>query len=205
MKKVIFIFHLWMIAANICIAQSYDTTYYENKSVLFISTPTIHGDSVISFYDTKGKSILSSSYIKHSFFDKKFGKNRTIIVINKYLYEDYCVSENDTVYNYFEFDDNFDRQLQSLYNYLEQHVVYPRNAMKKKIQALVKIGFMVETNGRMYSITPLTKHYWGFEEAVIKVLEEKKQFGFVTYKNQSVKLYLEIPFYFRIKERTLTD
>jgi hypothetical protein len=84
---------------------------------------------------------------------------------------------------------------------LEQQVVYPKNALKKGIQAQVKISMVIDKKGVITQITSLTKHEWGFEESLIKTISDKKQFGFVLYHNKPVKYYLEIPFAFVIKKR----
>jgi hypothetical protein len=182
-------------------AQGNDTVFYSNKTVLMITTAVNNSDSVLAMYDQNGKSILTNNLVFHTFFDSKFGKKRFIKVEKRVFMEDYCVSESDTIYNYLPYDENFENRLQSFYKYLEQNVIYPKNALKKGIQANIKISLIIDANGSITNVFPLTKHEWGFEETLIRTIKEKKQFGFVMYKNKPVKLYLEFPFAFIIKKR----
>jgi len=182
-------------------AQNIDTVYYSNKAVLMITSSLSYRDTVYAIYNQQVKNLINRNYIEHTFFDDKFKKKRSIIIKEKILIEDYCVLESDTVYNYFHFDEDFKTRKQQFYNYLEQNVVYPKNALKKGIQTKVKISLIIDSNGAITQVFPLTKNEWGFEESLIRTMKEKKQFGFVLYKNKPVKLYLEIPFAFKIAKR----
>ena len=179
-------------------AQSKDTVFYNNKTVLMITTELDNADSVLVLNDEKGKNILTATTVMHTFFDHKFGKKRVIKVQEKVLIEDYCVSEADTIYNYFQHNEEFDLRLKQFYTYLEQNVIYPKNALKKGIQANVKVSLIIDSNGSITNVYPLTKHEWGFEETLIRTIKDKKQFGFVMYKNKPIKHYIEIPFAFTI-------
>lgn len=195
-----------LMASLICcfcsvLAQNNDTLYYSDKAVLMITTAINNYDSVLVLYNQSGKNILSDGQILHTFFDAKFGKKRCIKVDQRKYIEDYCVSESDTIYNYLPYNEAFENRLQLFYTHIEQSVIYPRNALKKGIQAQVKVSLIIDTNGSITNINPLTKHEWGFEETLISTIKEKKQFGFVTYKNKPVKFYLEIPFAFVIKNK----
>lgn len=158
-------------------------------------------DSVLEFYDTNGKSILKNNPIEHSFFDAKFNKKRVIKLREGLLHEDYCISEADTIYNYIQFDESFYTRLNQFYSYLEQQVVYPQNALKKGIKANVKVSIVIDRQGSITQITAMSKHEWGFEESLMRALKDKKQFGFILYKDRPVKLYLEIPFAFKIVKK----
>lgn len=199
MKFLFFV--LLFFQLKVCCSQSIDTSYYQNKKVLLITVHQNSKDSVIQIYDEKGASIYNNHTLTHNFYDNKFNKKRSIRIVNKMLIEDYCVSEADTVYNYFEHDEHFEAKLQEFYNYLEQHVVYPKNALKKGIQAQVKISFIIDVNGSITQVVPLTKHEWGFEESLMRAITDKRQYGFVIYKNNPVKLYLEVPFAFKIMKK----
>jgi hypothetical protein len=182
-------------------AQSSDTIFYANKNVLMITTELNSADSVVQMNDESGRSILTSGQVNHTFFDQKFGKKRQIKIQDKILIEDYCVSESDTIYNYFQNADEFNFRLKQFYTYLEQNVIYPKNALKKGIQANVKVSLIIESNGSITNVYPLTKHEWGFEETLVRTIKEKKKFGFVMYKNKPIKHYIEIPFAFRIVKK----
>ena len=181
--------------------QNCDTIYYHDGSILMVTTKINETDSVLLCHDIDGKNILVSNAIVYQFFDKKFNKKRTITIIDKVLHEDYCISESDTIYQYIQHHDAFDFKLQQFYSYLEQHVVYPKNALKKGIQAQVKVSMVIDNKGVITEIAPLTKHEWGFEESLMNTIFDKKQFGFVMHRNKPVKYYLEIPFAFVIKKR----
>lgn len=182
-------------------AQGNDTLFYHNKSILLVTTEVNKADSVLVMFDQAGKNILNNELVFYTFSDEKFGKKRYIKVDQRFFIEDYCVSESDTIYNYISFDENFKNRLRLFYSYLEQNVIYPKNALKKGIQANVKISLIIDKNGSITNIYPLTKHEWGFEETLIRTIKEKKQFGFVTHKKNPVKLYMEIPFAFVIKNK----
>jgi outer membrane biosynthesis protein TonB len=87
------------------------------------------------------------------------------------------------------------------YSYLEQNVIYPKNALKKGVQAHVKVSLIIDANGSITNVFPLSKHEWGFEETLIRTIKEKKQFGFVMHNKKPVQLYLEIPFIFKIQKK----
>lgn len=179
-------------------AQSTDTVFYSNNRVLMITTEVYDIDSVLVLYDENGKNLLKGETVMHTFFDDKFGKKRSLKIDKKVLIEDYCISEADTIYNYFQHSEAFDLRLKQFYTYLEQNVIYPKNALKKGIQANVKVSLIIDSNGGITNIYPLTKHEWGFEETLIRTIKDKKQFGFVMYKNKPIKHYIEIPFAFKI-------
>lgn len=182
-------------------AQTKDTVYYPDKTVLLITTEVNDLDSVLQMYDQSGKNILTNGVIFHSFYDAKFGKKRCIKVAEKIFIVDYCVSEADTIYNYIQFDEAFKSTLKRFYEYLEKQVVYPKNALKKGVQATVKVSLIIESNGSITNVYPLTKHEWGFEENLISTIKAKKQFGFVMHRKRPVKLYLEFPFAFKISNK----
>jgi hypothetical protein len=182
-------------------AQNQDTLFYNSKAILMITQAIENKDSVIFLYDQSGKSILRQDHFTHTFFDEKFGKKRSIVIYKKVFMEDYCVSESDTVYNYIPFNQDFENRQQAFYNYLEKNVVYPKNALKKGIEANVKISLIINSNGSIYNLVPITKHEWGFEENLLFTIKEKKQFGYVLYKNKPIKYYLEIPFAFKIEKK----
>lgn len=179
-------------------AQSTDTVFYSNKSILMITLELNNKDSVLLINDESGKNILKNETIIHTFFDQKFGKKRLIKIHKKVLIEDYCVSEADTIYNYIQHQDEFFARLKQFYSYLEHQVIYPKNALKKGIEANIEVSLIIDNNGSITNVYPITKHEWGFEETLIRTIKEKKQFGFIIYKNRPVKYYIEIPFAFRI-------
>jgi hypothetical protein len=183
------------------IAQNNDTVLYHDKTILMITSKINNYDSVLIMYDQKGKNILTDGPILYSFFDAKFGKKRNIKLENRIYIEDYCVAESDTIFNYFPFDEAFNSRLKQYYQNLEQSVIYPRNALKKGIQAQVKVSLIIDNKGSITNIIPITKHEWGFEETLISTITSKKQFGYILYKNKPIKLYLEIPFAFKIKNK----
>lgn len=152
-------------------------------------------------FDINGKDILKGNSVTYQFWDNKFGKKRILIVNQRLLEEDFCISESDTVYNYFATDEDFKIRLQHFYQYLENNVVYPGNALKKGIQCMVKVAFFIDKGGRIHDTFALTKHDWGFEEALIKAIKDKNQFGFVLYRGKPVNYYMEVPFSFKIKSR----
>ena len=182
-------------------AQNADTAFYFNKKILMVTIADNEKDSVVLILDENGRNLINQGTLQHVFFDTKFNKKRIINIANKVLIEDYFVSESDTIYNYFQFDKSFKNNLTQFYNFLENHVIYPSNALKKGIQAQVKISFIIDEKGTIIQVTPLTKNEWGFEESVMRTIKEKKQYGFVLYKNKPVKLYLEVPFAFVIKKK----
>lgn len=188
------------VLTRLCFAQSYDTAFYGHKKILMITMNYNEKDSVVKLNDLNGNNILKHADLTHTFYDTKFNKKRTIKIANYMLIEDYCVSESDTIYNYLQHDENYTARLRQFYNYLEQNVVYPKNALKKGVQAQVKISFIIDLNGAITQVFPCTKNDWGFEESVIRAITDKKQYGFIIYHNKPIKLYLEIPFAFVIKK-----
>jgi hypothetical protein len=198
---------LLLVLSNTAYTQCCDTVFYSNNTIVFVIDKLNPSNQVgqsflfLALYDEQGKNILNDGVVFHTFFDKKFGKKRCIKIVNKILFEDYWVSESDTLYNYFPVDENFETRLQSFYGYLEQQVVYPKNALKKGVEATVKISLIIDKNGTITNVFPLTKHEWGFEESLIRTIKEKKQFGFVVHKNKPIKLYLEVPFAFKVVKK----
>lgn len=199
MRLLLFSFLLFSFCNGF--AQVNDTLFYSNGAVLMITTEVYNCDSVLSLNNKNGENILTNNPIFYSFFDDKFGKKRFIKVEKRIFMEDYCVTESDTIYNHLPYDKNFENRLQLFYKYLEQNVIYPKNALKKGVQANVKISLIIDANGSITNVYPLTKHEWGFEETLIRTINEKKQFGFVVHKNKPVKFYMEFPFAFIIKKR----
>jgi hypothetical protein len=193
-------FFLLFICSN-GFAQNQDTLFYHNKTVLMITKSIENKDAVIVLNDQNGKNILKQDYFIHTFFDEEFGKKRNIVIFKKVLIEDYCVSESDTVYNYIGYNQDFENRRQLFYNYLEKNVAYPKNALKKGLEANVKISFIIDTNGSIINVFPLTKQGWGFEENLMLTVKDKKHFGFVLHNSKPVKYYMEVPFAFKISKK----
>lgn len=199
MKHILLLFLILKVLASK--AQTADTAFYFNKKILMITIDVNEKDSVIAIVDENNRNLIYQGTLEYKFFDAKFNKKRIIKIVNNVLMEDYFVSESDTIYSYFQYDKNFKTKLNQFYNYLEQNVTYPTNALKKGIQAQVKISCVIDEKGAITQIVPLTKHEWGFEESLMRTLKDKKQYGFIMYKDKPVKLYMEIPFAFVIKKK----
>ena len=200
MSKISAIVFYILVLTGFVKAQSADTVRINNK-VLFITTPTNTNDSILFFNDGKGINIISKSTFEHQLFDTDKNKKRTIVVKGRLLIADYWISESDTVYSYIPPYEYFNQQLKSFYNYIENTVVYPSNALKKKVTAVVKIAVTVDKQGTLTNIFPISKNDWGFEGNVIKAIQDKRQFGFVYYNNRPIKYYMEVPFRFTIQTR----
>ena len=84
--------------------------------------------------------------------------------------------------------------------FISSNLQYPENARKMKIEGKAVVSFVIEPNGSLSDITPMTNLGGGLEEEavrVFKLMNEKKLWwvaGMKDGKHQRVKLQLPITF-----------
>lgn len=179
--------------------QQCDTSYYWSKAIRQISCLDGYKNKVIVCLNKKGDNILKSENFSYNFFDEEHNMKRIIEIKNQEIFEDYWLTEKDTLFNQFNYEQEFTSQTKLFYKYLAKKLKCTREARKNIIKKEVMISFIVDKNGNIIKINALTDYGYGLEDKVIKVIKSYKSWGVIKYENKPVSLYLRLPVNFIVQ------
>jgi hypothetical protein len=191
MKKTFLLFAL--LLSIIASAQKYDTIFYKNKSIQHISFKMGDKDKLVLFNSMEGKSLLYKDSFIYSYFDDFFNKKRIIKIRDKEIYEDYWVSDTDTIYNKIKFDVEMQKQIQQFNKCISRSIAYPKEAANKGVQGKVYIAFIVDKKGIISDAKALTNFGAGLEDESLRLINTYKNWGIVTNNGKTIKVYLCFP------------
>jgi len=82
--------------------------------------------------------------------------------------------------------------------YLRQHIRYPEKALKNKIQGVVVVVFIIETDGSLSNIDVSNRIGGGCEEEAIRVTREMPKWESGKRNGRNVRVMVRMPIVFRI-------
>jgi hypothetical protein len=180
-------------------SQKVDTTFYFDRSPLMITSMVENENTIIAFFNNHGENLIYQNTFEFSFFDKEFMMDRIIKIKDKKMFEDYWYSNSDTIYNEFIFDLDFNYKVVDFLQYVSKNVEYPEMAMEAGIEGKVWVSFIVDKNGEINELKPLTNIGYDLEKETIRIINSRKTFGIIKYNNKPIKLFLRLPTNFTLK------
>lgn len=151
-----------------------------------------------SLYNESGTAILVQPDFEYTCFDKKMNASRTVTIRNYAVENEYWVAKSDTIYIRAKHGAELNSQISLLLKYVQKKMKYPNEAFNKGVEGTVRLSFIVNREGEIVNITPLTSIGYGLEQAGVQLLEKYKMFGKIFYNKKPINLYFEFPLRFAI-------
>jgi len=199
LKKHFQISILFCFVLNKAYSQVLDTVLYDNGRIKYIETFNNNSSNLNVFYDEEGQNLLkeNTSFI-FNHYEKKMNSNLTIIVQEGSVKAEYWVMNKDTIYNRVPNNKEAEQQERAILNYVRKKIKYPKEAVEKEIQGNVILSFIVNEEGEITNLKPLTQIGFGLEEEAMKKMAGYKNFGITKFNDKAVKLYIELPISFQM-------
>lgn len=84
--------------------------------------------------------------------------------------------------------------------FITTNMVYPNQAVKEKIEGIVKVSFFVETNGLLTDIEIKSRETGaGLEQEAMRIVKLMPRFKPGTYNGKPVRMRMSIPIKFKLK------
>lgn len=181
------------------IGQKRDTTFFANNKIRSIEEDQ-QGIKVLTVFNSlEGENLLVEGDFVYSYFDNSMNMNRFVDVKTDRISKEYWVSNNDTIYNSADFDKKFKKQISAFLNYIYANQSYSNEALDNRIEGLVKISFIVDKNGEITQIKPLTNIGFGLEDISINLISRYKKWGIITINKLPVSCYFRFPIKYKLQ------
>jgi protein TonB len=135
---------------------------------------------------------------------KKHGKGRVILMSDTRRDADYAnmqiQMDAQGIYNRTEVRPTFPGGQTALAKFIQDHIVYPDQAIDEGVEADVEVTFAVDENGKVY--TPIIKGPrtgYGLDEAATDVVSKMPRWNPGQIKGKNVKSYYNLPISFKIQ------
>jgi TonB family protein len=190
---------LFLVLANLkAFSQKLDTVFYDNGQIRSVTSNTNGEKKLLSFFNKSQENLLDENNLEFTYFDSTMRMNRTVNIENKEIILEFWFNENDTIYRVAEFDESLKKNIDKYYKKLSRKLKYPKIARKNEIEGVVYLTFMVNKEGQMKNIKPLTRIGYKLEESAIKALNRNTNFGIVYLKHNPVNCVFRMPIRFRL-------
>lgn len=197
-NKFYFLFFFILIGINSTFSQKNDTVFYSNKNIRSVEVGKNQEKVLLNFFSEKGENLLLQNSFHYEYFDSLMLMKRVVDVENKKITQEFWVSNNDTIYNNAKFGPDFDDLVIKFYKYVYEHLDYPREAINEKIEGKVIISFIVDKEGRITQIKPLTTIGFGLEDNAIKLINRYKKWGRIYLNYVPISCYFRLPISYRL-------
>jgi len=91
----------------------------------------------------------------------------------------------------------------ALFKFISKHLVYPKEALKKKIEGTVYIKCVVHEKGTISNVTALNDLGYGMAEEAIRIVENLPLWRPGEHNNKKVNVYTTIPVRFEIVKNSI--
>lgn len=178
--------------------QKRDTIFYTNKNIRSIEIQK-DGEKILQdFYSEKGENLLIKNSFHYEYFDSIMQMSRILDVDNKKIIQEFWISNTDTIYNLARFEPDFDKKITKFLKYVSNNLVYPTEALEKHIEGKVMICFIVDKNGMIKQVQPLTNIGYGLEITSIELLNKYKKWGILYLNSKPINCFFRFPITFRL-------
>ncbi len=178
--------------------QKSDTTYYSNKKIRSIEVEK-NGEMVLKkFVSELGEDLLAKQDFDYTYFDSLMGMTRIVEIKNNSVNREFWISNQDTIYNRAKFEPDFDVKVAKFYKYVSRKLTYPTDAFEKDIQGKVMISFIVDKDGLIKQIEPLTNLGYGLENASIELINKYKNWGILYLNARPIEVYFRLPIMYHL-------
>ena len=86
--------------------------------------------------------------------------------------------------------------------WLKEHIKYPKDCLKEKIEGRVQVSFIVEEDGSIDSIKVLRSPHPSLSEEAIRVVKEMPKFVPSKWMNNCIRSRFMLPVNFRLPQST---
>jgi hypothetical protein len=183
-------------------AQFTDSAFYNSGALRSVTICTDSTNELAVFFDTSGKNILEENF-KYEYFDSTMLLQRYVIVKSKAIFREYYVDRIDTIYIKAQFDEGFENNALKYLKFVRRKLRYPKEAKRAKIQGRAQIRMLIDNDGTIKHIEPLTNLGFGLEDAIIEVINKDLLFGKVHLDGKAVKCLVCMPIRFVLDPRDL--
>jgi uncharacterized protein YjhX (UPF0386 family) len=200
MDKRLFQLGLFMILGTLTIlGQKRDTTFFADNRIRSIEMDQ-QGIKVLTVFNSlDGDNLLGKGDFIYSYFDSTMNMSRVVDIKAGRISREFWTSNNDTIYNTADFDKKFNKQITAFINYIYNNQSYSKEALEKRIEGNVKISFIVDKNGEITRIKPLTNVGSGLEDVSIQLISKYKKWGIITIDKVPVSCYFRFPISYRLQ------
>jgi len=108
--------------------------------------------------------------------------------------------DKNGIYNRAEVMPSFPGGETALDAYIQNNIQYPTNALNNDIQGPVLIQFVVDTNGKVFRVTELSKKAgYGLDEEALRIVNNMPDWTPGSIHGKKVRTYRQIPIAFTIQ------
>ena len=107
-------------------------------------------------------------------------------------------AQTDKVYDRVEVMPEFPGGMQGLFEYMQNNVNYPKEAKNQKIEGRVIVSFIVEKDGSISDVHPLTAVHPLLDKEAIRLVNEMPRWKPGTEKGKAVRVSFALPVSFKL-------
>ena len=178
--------------------QKRDTIFYSNRNIRSIEIQKDKEKVLEKFNSETGENLLINDKFHYEYFDSIMQMRRVLDVVNYKIEQEFWISDNDTIYNLAKFEPDFDKKITRFFTYISNNLVYPTEALNKQIEGKVMVSFIVDKNGMIKQIQPLTNIGYGLEAASIELLKKYKKWGILYLNSRPINCFFRLPITYRL-------
>ena len=107
-------------------------------------------------------------------------------------------AQTDKVYDRVEVMPEFPGGMQGLFEYMQNNVNYPKEAKNQKIEGRVIVSFIVEKDGSISDVHPLTAVHPLLDKEAMRLVNEMPRWKPGTEKGKAVRVSFALPVSFKL-------
>ena len=107
-------------------------------------------------------------------------------------------AQTDKVYDRVEVMPEFPGGMQGLFEYMQNNVNYPKEAKNQKIEGRVIVSFIVEKDGSISDVHPLTAVHPLLDKEAMRLVNEMPRWKPGTEKCKAVRVSFALPVSFKL-------
>lgn len=107
-------------------------------------------------------------------------------------------AQADKVYDRVEVMPEFPGGMQGLFEYMQNNVNYPKEAKNQKIEGRVIVSFIVEKDGSISDVHPLTAVHPLLDKEAMRLVNEMPRWKPGTEKGKAVRVSFALPVSFKL-------
>lgn len=107
-------------------------------------------------------------------------------------------AQTDKVYDRVEVMPEFPGGMQGLFKYMQNNVNYPKEAKNQKIEGRVIVSFIVEKDGSISDVHPLTAVHPLLDKEAMRLVNEMPRWKPGTEKGKAVRVSFALPVSFKL-------
>ena len=107
-------------------------------------------------------------------------------------------AQTDKVYDRVEVMPEFPGGMQGLFEYMQNNVNYPKEAKNQKIEGRVIVSFIVEKDGSISDVHPLTAVHPLLDKEAMRLVNEIPRWKPGTEKGKAVRVSFALPVSFKL-------